>query len=137
VPAEHGLRDEVEDELLRRVVDHRDLLQHDLALRIEVGEGGREDHVRHHVERRFEVLVEHPGVHDGVVAAVAAFARRRRVVSRSRLRSRAVPSKRIAREVADAGVRALVPRAGVHTIATERWRQRLGHDRVPPSRGRR
>ena len=40
VPAEDRLRDEVEDELLRRVLDHGDLLEHDLPLGVEVGEAG-------------------------------------------------------------------------------------------------
>ena len=51
VPAEHGLRSEVVDEVLRVVVHHRDLLEHDLPLRVDVVEGGREDHVGHRVER--------------------------------------------------------------------------------------
>ena len=68
VPAEDRLRDEVEDQLLRRVLDHGDLLEHDLPLRVEVGEGRREDHVGHDVERGLQVLVEDARVDDGVVA---------------------------------------------------------------------
>ena len=48
--AEDRLGEEVVDEILRRVLDHRDLLEHDLALRVELGERRREDHVGHHVE---------------------------------------------------------------------------------------
>ena len=68
VAAEDGLRDEVEDELLRRVVHHGDLLEHDLSLGVEVVEAGSEDHVGHDVERRLQVLVEHARVDDRVVA---------------------------------------------------------------------
>ena len=46
VRAEDGLGDEVVDELLRRVLEHRDLLEHDLALGVELVEERREDHVR-------------------------------------------------------------------------------------------
>ena len=67
-----------------RVLDHGDLLEHDLALGVEVGEGGREDHVRHHVERRLEMLVEHAGVHDRVVAGRWRRSARRRTCRRSR-----------------------------------------------------
>ena len=62
VRPEHRFRGEVVDELLRVVVDHRDLLEHDLALGVEVRERRREDHVRHHVERLLEVIVGDPRV---------------------------------------------------------------------------
>ena len=71
--AEDRLREEVVDELLRRVLVHRDLLEHDLALRVELGEGRREHHVGHHVDRRLEVRVGDARVDDRVLA------RRRRV----------------------------------------------------------
>ena len=61
-------RDQVVDELLRRVLVHRDLLEHDLALGVELVEERREDHVAHHVERRLEVDVGHARVDDGVLA---------------------------------------------------------------------
>ncbi len=57
VPAEHGLGEEVVHELLRRVLVHRDLLEHDLALGIEIGEGRGEDHVGHDVQSRPDVIV--------------------------------------------------------------------------------
>src|SRR6266508_933794 len=66
--AEHGLRDEVVDKLLGAVLDHGDLLQDDLALGVEVGEGRCEDHVGHHVERLLDVVVEDPSIDDRVVA---------------------------------------------------------------------
>ena len=66
--AEHGLREEVVHELLRRVLVHRDLLEHDLALLVELGERRREDHVRHHLERVLDVTVGHARVDDRVLA---------------------------------------------------------------------
>ena len=48
--------------LLGLVLVHRDLLEDDLALGLDVGERGPEDHVGHHVEGVVEVLVEHPRV---------------------------------------------------------------------------
>ena len=56
------------DELLRRVLVHRDLLEHDLALGVELVEERREDHVAHHVERRLEVVVGHARVDERVLA---------------------------------------------------------------------
>ena len=38
VLAEHGLAEAVVDEVLRRILDHGDLLEHDLALGLEVVE---------------------------------------------------------------------------------------------------
>ena len=55
--AEDGLREEVVHELLRRVLVHRDLLEDDLALGVELRERRREHHVRHHVDRRLEVRI--------------------------------------------------------------------------------
>ncbi len=49
--AEDRLGDQVVDELLRLVLVHRDLLEHDLALGVDLGEERRVDHVGHHVER--------------------------------------------------------------------------------------
>ena len=66
--AEHGLRGEVVDEIVRRVLDHRDLLEHDLALRVDVDERRPEHHVRHHVERSLEAVVGDPRVDDGRLA---------------------------------------------------------------------
>ena len=68
VVAEHRFREEVVHELLRRVLVHRDLLEHDLALGVELGERRREDHVRHHVERGLEMRVGNARVDDGVLA---------------------------------------------------------------------
>ena len=71
--AEHGLRRDVVDEVVRGVLDHRDLLEHDLTLRVDVDERRPEDHVGHHVERALEPLVGDSRVDDGRLA------RRRRV----------------------------------------------------------
>ena len=66
--AEDRLPDQVVDELLRRVLVHRDLLEHDLALGVEVVEVRREDHVAHHVERGLDMAVGHAREDDGVLA---------------------------------------------------------------------
>ena len=68
VVAEHSLAHQVVDELVRRVLVHRDLLEHDLALGVELGEERRVDHVAHHVERLLEVVVGDAHVDDGVLA---------------------------------------------------------------------
>ena len=65
---EDGLGREVVHDVLRVVLHHRDLLEHDLALRVDVGQRGREDHVRHHVERDVDVVVGDAGVDDGRLA---------------------------------------------------------------------
>ncbi len=68
VVAEDGFRHQVVDELLRLVLVHRDLLEHDLALRVDLGERRREDHVAHDVDRRLQVMVGDARVDDGVLA---------------------------------------------------------------------
>ena len=68
MPAEHRLGGEVVDEVLRVVVDHRDLLEHDLALGVDVVERGREDHVRHRLERVGQVAVGDARVEHGRLA---------------------------------------------------------------------
>jgi hypothetical protein len=55
--AEDGGRRDVVDEVVRRVLDHRDLLENDLPLGVDVHEGGPEDHVRHDVESPLESVV--------------------------------------------------------------------------------
>ena len=64
VPAEDGLRDHVVDEVLRVVLHHRDLLQDDLPLGVDVVEGGVVDHAGHHVEGRLEPVVRDACVDD-------------------------------------------------------------------------
>ena len=68
VSAEDCLGREVVDEVLRVIVDHRDLLEHDLALAVDVVEGRCEHHVRHRVERALHVRVGHARVDDGRLA---------------------------------------------------------------------
>ena len=66
--AEDRLRDDIVDELLRVVLDHRDLLEHDLALGVDLGEDGLVDHAHHHVECGLEPVVGHARVDDGRLA---------------------------------------------------------------------
>src|SRR4051812_19203594 len=65
VVAEDGLAEHVEDLVLRVVLVHGDLLEHDLALLLELAlvEARAPDHVGHHVEGLGEVDVEHARVH--------------------------------------------------------------------------
>ena len=65
VVAEDGLAQHVEHRVLRVVLVHGDLLEHDLALGVDVLERRPPDHVGHHVEGRRQVLVEHPRVDRG------------------------------------------------------------------------
>ena len=55
--SEDRFRDDVVDEVLRVVVDHRDLFEHDLALGVDLGEHRVVDHADDHVERRLEPVV--------------------------------------------------------------------------------
>ena len=66
--SEDGLCDDVVDEILRVVLDHGDLLEHDLALGVELGEGGLVDHPDHDVERRLQSIVRNARVEDGCLA---------------------------------------------------------------------
>ena len=50
--------------VLRLVLVHGDLLEHHLALGLEVRVGRAQQHVAHHLERALEVLVEEVGVQD-------------------------------------------------------------------------
>ena len=115
--AEDRLRDDVVDEVLRVVVDHRDLLEHDLALGVDVGEGRVVDHPRHHVERRLEAVVRDPGVDErrlarrgGVQLAAEAVEDLRDLLRR--VCARAL-EEQVLDEVGDPGARIrLVARAG-------------------------
>ena len=68
VAAEDRLGRDVVDEVVRRVLDHGDLLEDDLTLGVDVVERRTEDHVCHHVERRLEPFVGDTGVDDGRLA---------------------------------------------------------------------
>ena len=63
--AEDCLGRDVVDEIVRRVLDHRDLLEHDLALGVELVERRPIHHVRHDVERGLQPFVRDAGVDDG------------------------------------------------------------------------
>ena len=67
--AEDGGGEHVVHLVLRLVLVHRDLLEHDLALGLEVRVGGAQQHVAHHLERAVEVLVEEVRVQDGRLLA--------------------------------------------------------------------
>ena len=116
VRAEHGLGGDVVDEILRVVLDHRDLLEHDLALGVDLGERRLEDHVGHHVERVLEAVVGHARVDDRRLARgggvqLAAHARRRSPRSPARVVARRALEQQVLDEVRDAGLRASARRA--------------------------
>ena len=67
VLAEDDLAEVVVDELGRRVLVHRHLFEHDLALLVEVGERGPRDHLGDDLERLVEVLVQEPRVDQRVL----------------------------------------------------------------------
>jgi hypothetical protein len=62
--AEHRLGGDVVDEIVRRVLDHRDLLEHDLALGVDLVERRPIEHVGDDVQRRLEPLIGDARVHD-------------------------------------------------------------------------
>ena len=118
-------------ELLRRVLVHRDLLEHDLALLVELGERRREHHVGHHLERVLDVPVGHARVDDGVLARRGGVQLRPHRVEGLRdllrvVRARAL-EEQVLDEVRDAGaVVPLVARAGADPEA-ERHRADARH----------
>ena len=105
------------DEVGRRVLDHRDLLEHDLALGVELGEPRLEDHLGHHVERGLQPVVGDAAVDDGVLARgrrVQLAAQRVEDLGdlAGRVRRRAL-EQQVLDEVRDPGLRVgLVARAG-------------------------
>ena len=128
--AEDRLRREVVDEVVRRVLDHRDLLEHDLALRVDVDERRPEDHVGHHVERTFEAIVGDACVDDGRLARRRGVQLTAELVEdlRDLLRrvARRALEEEVLDEVRDAGARVrLVARAGADPEA-ERDRAHAG-----------
>ena len=114
--AEDGLGEEVVDEILGRVLHHRDLLEHDLALGVDVGERRCEDHVRHHVEGTLEMAVGDARVHDRRLARRGCVQLAAHLVEDlgdllGRVRARAL-EEQVLDEVRHAGLRVgLVPRA--------------------------
>ncbi len=69
VVAEDGVGQHVVHLVRRLVLVHRDLLDHDLALGVDVGVRGAQHHVAHHVPGALEVLVEEPRVDVGRLLA--------------------------------------------------------------------
>ena len=67
VTPEDRFREEIVHELARCVLVHGDLLEHDLALGVEIGERRREHHVGHHVQRLLNVVVRYACVHHRVL----------------------------------------------------------------------
>ena len=65
VRSEDGLTEHVEHAVLRVVFVHRDLLEHDLALGLQLAEARVKDHVADHLERTLEVAIEHARVDRG------------------------------------------------------------------------
>ena len=65
VRAENRLGRDVVDEFVGSVLHHRDLLEHDLPLGVDVDERRPEHHVHHDVERPLETVVGNPRVDDG------------------------------------------------------------------------
>ena len=59
------LAEQVEDLVLRVVLVHRDLFEHDLALGLQIAEARAPDHLGHHVEGLLQVAVEHARVERG------------------------------------------------------------------------
>ena len=115
--AEDRLGRDVVDEVVRRVLDHRDLLEDDLPLGVDVRERRPEDHVRHHVERALEPVVGDPRVDDGRLARCRRVQLSAELVEdlRDLLRrvARRALEEQVLDEVRDARARdGLVPRAG-------------------------
>ena len=120
--AEHGLGDQVVHELLRRVVVHRDLLEHDLALGVQLGERGREHHLAHHVHRRLEVVIGDARVDERVLARCRGVQLAAQPVEDLGDLQRAVPLGSLEQQVLDEVrhprfVRLLVARAGGDPVA--------------------
>jgi len=138
VVAEDGLAEHVEDLVLRIVVVHRDLLQDDLPLGVEVigVEARAEDHVGHHVEGLGDMTVEHPGVDGGRLLACSRVELRapavEELVDLERLVAVGPPEEHVLGEVGEAGLVVRLPHAARPDPEPERRGSdrghRLGHD---------
>jgi len=60
--AEHRAAEQIEDAVLRVVFVHRDLLEHDLALGLQLAEARLPHHVAHDLERPRQVAIENTRV---------------------------------------------------------------------------
>ena len=69
--APHCLVVQLENEVIRRIVHHADLLEHDSPFEVQIGlaEGGPEDEIGDDVGRDGKVFVEHSRVVRGVLAS--------------------------------------------------------------------
>ena len=128
---EDGLGDQVVDELLRRVLVHRDLLEHDVALGVELGERRGEHHVAHHVHRGREVVIRDTRVDQRVLARGRGVQLAAETVEDlgdlKRAESLAALEEQVLDEVRDAGLAGSARRAS----------RRRSSSRPPPSgRGR-
>ena len=110
VIAEDGLAQDVEDLVLRVVLVHGDLLEHDLALLLELAlvEARAPDHVGHRVERLGQMDVEHAGVQRGRLLAGARVElgahRVEELVDLQRAVALRAPEEHVLDEVRQAGV---------------------------------
>ena len=99
--AEDRVGDQIVHELLRRVLVHRDLLEHDLALGLELGERRREDHVAHHVDGGHEMVVGDARVDERVLARRRGVQLAAEAVEDLRDLERAVPAGALEEQVLD------------------------------------
>ena len=131
--AEDRLGEDVVDAVLGLVLVHRDLLEHDLALGVDLvgGSVGREQHLGQQVERLLGVLVEEARVQVGRLLAGRGVGRGAHAVEELGDLDRRVAlgalEQQVLEEVRDAGLRRrLVARAGPHP-EPERDRAHRGH----------
>ncbi len=122
VRPEHRLSDQIVHELLRCVLVHRNLLEHDFPLGVELVEERREDHVAHHIERLLDVHVRDASVDDGVLARGRGVQLAAELVEQLRDLERRVLARpleqQVLDEVRDAGLGVgLVARAGADPVA--------------------
>ena len=119
VLAEDGLGEDVVDAVLRLVLVHRDLLEHDLALGVDFGVGRRQQHLGQQVEDLLGVLVEEAGVQVRRLLAGGGVDRGAEAVELlgdlDRREALGALEQQVLEEVRDAGLRrGLVARAGAH-----------------------
>ena len=141
---EDRLCDQVVDELLWRVVVHRDLLEHDVALGVELGKRRGEHHVAHHIHRGREVVIRDPRVDQRVLARGCGVQLAAETVEDlgdlQRAEALAALEQEVLDEVRDTGLAArLVARAGADPVARPQPSGRgraAPRSRVHPSRAR-
>ncbi len=117
--AENGLGEDVVDAILRLVLVHRDLLEHDLALGVDFRVGRRQQHLGQQVEDLLGVLVEEAGVQVGGLLAGRGIDRGAEAVELlgdlDRRVTRRALEEQVLEEMRDPGLgRGLVAGAGAH-----------------------